>query len=435
VSRDSRSAPVRLTIFIVLGLCWLSSAFLGGYLVGQADALAGNHRLGDLVVRASSLVGLPAPIPTGSAEAVLSPDQQTRFKVFWETWGLLEREFYNRPAVDSQSMTYGAVKGLVESLGDPYTAFSTPRERELNDASLRGSFDGVGVQVDQREGRLRVVSPIEGSPAQRAGIRTGDVIAQVDGRDLTGLPLNDVVQLIRGPRGTVVTLTILREGETDPLVFPLERGEIKLEMVRGKLLDEGLGYIRITSFSANSGADTSAAVKRLLESAPRGFVLDLRSNPGGYLHAAVDVASQFLSDGVVLYQQAAGGARQEYRARPGGQATTLPVVVLIDKGSASASEIVAAALRDNGRATLVGEMSYGKGSVQTVHTLSDLSGLRVTSAIWLTPAGQPLERQGLQPDLVVAPGPADQAAQDLQLSAAVKYLQEHAEAPRRLDGV
>jgi carboxyl-terminal processing protease len=198
--------------------------------------------------------------------------------------------------------------------------------------------------------------------------------------------------------------------------------------VRGKLLDGNLGYVRISSFSATSGADTAATMKSLLEQHPRGFVLDLRSNPGGYLEAAVDIASQFLGNGVVLYQQAAGGERQELRARPGGQATGLPVVVLIDCGSASASEIVAAALHDNGRAALVGEKSYGKGSVQTVHTLSDASGLRVTSAIWLTPSGQPLERQGLEPDVAVAAA-ADDRGEDLQLEAAVRYLEASAGGP------
>jgi carboxyl-terminal processing protease len=194
------------------------------------------------------------------------------------------------------------------------------------------------------------------------------------------------------------------------------------------MIGDDVGYVRIASFSATSGADTTAALGRLLASSPQGIVLDLRANPGGYLTAAVDVSSQFLNDGIVLYQEAAGGERQEYRSKIGGQATGLPIAVLIDRGSASASEIVAAALQENGRAVLVGEKSYGKGSVQTVHTLSDSSGLRVTSAIWLTPNGRPLDHQGLNPDLAIAAPEDGAGGPDPQLDAAVRYLRGGATA-------
>jgi carboxyl-terminal processing protease len=421
VSTSPRPAVGRLLPFVFLGLIWLSAAFLGGYILGQTEALVGNRRVGEVVLQAGSAVGLQPPVARRAAESVLDSAEQDRFRVFWEAWSVLERDYYNRAALDSQVLTHGAVKGLVESVGDPHTAFSTPREKEQQDASLRGTFDGIGVQVDFRDGRLRVVAPIEGSPAERAGVLPGDVVARVDDRDVRGMDLNAIVQLIRGPRGTFVSLTVIREGSPEPLQFSIERAEIKVETVRGRILDNGLGYLRITSFTSNSGPETTAAVKRLMESQPSGLVLDLRSNPGGYLHSAVDIASQFLSDGVILYQQSSDGHRQEYRAKAGGSATTVPVAVLIDRGSASASEIVAAALRDNGRATLVGEQSYGKGSVQSVHTLSDSSGLRVTSAVWLTPTGQPLEQQGLLPDLAVArpPQPGDD---DPQLDAAVRHL-------------
>ena len=422
----------RLALFILIGLTWFSLAFLGGYLQGQADAASGNRTLTDVVLRAASQVGLHPPV---TEQAALSPDEQARFRVFWEAWGLVEREFYDRNALDSQKMTYGAVRGMLESLGDTHTAFSTPQEKQVQDSSLRGSFEGIGVQVDQRDGKLRIIAPIEGSPAERAGLRAGDIISHVDGRELKDVPLQEILLLIRGPRGTTVTLTIEREAEPAPLTVVVERAEIKLEHVRSRMLDGGFGYVRISQFSANSAADTTAAIKRLLEQQPKGLVLDLRSNPGGFLNAAVDVSSQFLADGVVLSQQGANGQRQEYRARTGGVATDVPVVVLIDKGSASASEIVAAALRDNGRAVLVGEKSYGKGSVQTMHTLSDKSGLRVTTALWLTPKGQPLEKQGLVPDLVVAPATPDQIGQDPQLDAAVRHLQTQPAASGRPGGV
>ena len=416
----ARTSPTRLVLFVLLGALWFGLAFFGGYLQGQSDYAAGNRNVTDLVVRAASTVGLHPPV---TQEAALTPEQQARFKVFWEAWGLVQREFYDRGALDGQTMTYGAVRGMLDSLGDSHTAFSTPQEKQVQDSSLRGSFEGIGVQIDQRDGKLRVVAPIEGSPAERAGIRAGDIISHVDGRELQDVPLQEILLLIRGQRGTTVTLTIERAGEPAPLTIVVERAEIKLEHVRSRMLESGFGYVRITQFSATSAKDTTAAIKQLLEQHPKGLILDLRSNPGGFLTAAVDISSQFLDDGVILYQQGPSGQRQEYRAKGGGQATDVPVAVLIDKGSASASEIVAAALRDNGRAVLVGEKSYGKGSVQTVHTLSDKSGLRVTTAIWLTPGGQPLEKQGLVPDLVIAPAQPDQVGQDPQLDAAVRQLQ------------
>jgi carboxyl-terminal processing protease len=426
VPTSSRPPLGRVLVLVFLGFIWFGSSFGGGYLLGQADALAGNRRVIDSALRAAGSVGLhPRVLPT-SSESALDSDDQARFRVFWETWGLVNREFYNRSAVDGQKMTYGAVKGMVESLGDPHTVFSTPRERELVDASLRGTFDGVGVQIDYRDGKLQVIAPIEGSPAERAGLRPGDVITHVDGQDLKGRKLDEIILLIRGPRGTTVTLTVTRPGEQESLQVPIERAEIKVETVRSRMLEDGLAYVRVTTFSASSGSDAASAVRTLVQQQPRGFVLDLRSNPGGHLNAAVDLASQFLGDGVVLYQQATSGERHEYRAKAGGQATSLPVAVLIDRGSASASEIVAAALRDNGRAVLIGEKSYGKGSVQTVHRLSDSSGLRVTSAIWLTPVGRPLEDVGLEPDLAVAPNIDRAQAHDPQLEAAMRHLQTEA---------
>jgi carboxyl-terminal processing protease len=474
----SRAALTRPTLVALLGLIWFSSAFFGGYLLGQVDAMNGRRRAVDLALQAAAMVGLHPRSTVGAADAALGPTDREQFRIFWEAWSLVSREFYNRAAIDPQKLTYGAVKGMVESLGDPYTAFSTPRDKELTDSSLRGTFDGVGVQIDRRDGELRVVAPIEGSPAEKAGLRAGDVIVRVDDREIKDLELNEIVALIRGPRGTTVRLTVTRAGKAGPIEFsmaraeivrvddreikdlelneivalirgprgttvrltvtragkagPIEfsmaRAEIKLENVRSRMIGDDVGYVRIATFSATSGADTTAALGRLLASSPQGIVLDLRANPGGYLTAAVDVSSQFLNDGVVLYQEAAGGERQEYRSKIGGQATGLPIAVLIDRGSASASEIVAAALQENGRAVLVGEKSYGKGSVQTVHTLSDSSGLRVTSAIWLTPNGRPLDHQGLDPDLAIATPQDGAGGPDPQLDAAVRYLRGAATA-------
>jgi carboxyl-terminal processing protease len=311
---------------------------------------------------------------------------------------------------------------MLATLDDPATLFMDPVHGAMADADLRGTFDGIGVQVDERDGKLVIIAPLEGSPGERAGLKPGDVIIAADGTDLAGMDLTQAVALIRGPRGTSVTLSIVREGTTEPLTFSIQRDEIRVESVRSRMLEDGVGYLRITTFGSETGSETQRALTSLLEQQPRGIVLDLRSNPGGYVTAAVEVVSQFVPDGVVLHQQSARGERETIRTNGGGIATEIPVVVLVDGGSASASEIVAAALRDNGRSTLVGEKTFGKGTVQTVHELGDRSSLRVTMAQWLTPNGQPLHGQGLVPDLVVGI-PEDVAeGQDPQLEAAVARL-------------
>jgi carboxyl-terminal processing protease len=309
---------------------------------------------------------------------------------------------------------------LVEAVGDPYTTYVSPRHRELSDAELHGSFDGIGIQVDLREGKLRVVAPLDGSPGQRAGIWPGDVITHVDGQDVSHLSLADAVALIRGPRGTTVTLTVAREGEPAPLTFVIVRSEIKLESVRSRMLDDQqIGYVRVTTFAEPTGPQLREHLRTLLNAQPRAMVLDLRSNPGGYLSSAVEVTSQFLRDGVVLYQQGAAEAeRQETRTNGSAQAADLPLAVLVDHGSASAAEVVAAALRDNRRAILVGEKTYGKGTVQELHNLSDNSQLRITVAQWLTPGGQPIQGEGLVPDIPVEAA----EGRDATLDAAVQYL-------------
>lgn len=395
-------------------------AFISGYLFGRSDPGGGPLAFLDT---------LQPPTARAREEAVLSPEEQQRFKVFWETWQVVEREFYDKSQLDHQKLIYGAIKGMVDAVGDPYTVYQTPSQRELSDTDLRGSFDGIGIQVDMKDGRLTVVAPIEGSPAEAAGFRPGDVILGVDGKSIVGKTLNDTVGLIRGQRGTPVTLTVLREGAGDPFDVTVVRAEIKLSSVRARMLDDQIGYVRISTFSATTGNETANALKDLLAKQPRGLILDLRNNPGGYLHSAVEAAAQLMKPGtVVLYQQNGDGDRRTYRTEGGGTAADLPLVVLVNKGSASASEILAGALRDNGRAILIGEKTFGKGTVQNVHELSDKSGLRVTTAQWLTPSDQPIQGVGLLPDRVVEMPPTSSIAaepsraNDPQLDAAVRQL-------------
>jgi carboxyl-terminal processing protease len=417
-----RSIPglTNIVITSVVALLAFGMAFVSGYLFGRSEPSSGPLAFLDVLQPSTA---------RATEEGVLNADEQTRFRVFWETWRIVERDFYDKTQVDHQKLIYGAIKGMVDAVGDPYTVYQTPSQREVSDTDLRGSFDGIGIQVDMKDNRLTVVAPIEGSPAEAAGFRPGDVVVEVDGKSLAGKTLNDTVGLIRGQRGTSVTLTILRPGTADPFQISVVRAEIKLKSVRARMMDDGIGYLRISSFSATTGTEMAASVKELMTQQPRGLVIDLRNNPGGYLQTSVDAVAQLMDPGsVVLYQQSGNGDRKTYRTEGGGTATQVPVVVLINKGSASASEIMAGALRDSGRAILVGEKSFGKGTVQNVHELSDKSGLRVTTAQWLTPSEAPIQGVGLTPDQVVEmPATATISSEatreeDPQLDAAVRHL-------------
>jgi carboxyl-terminal processing protease len=419
-AKRSHPGLTNIVITSIVALLAFGMAFVSGYLFGRGEPTSGPLAFLDILQPSTA---------RATEDAVLNADEQVRFRVFWETWRIVERDFYDKSQIDHQKLIYGAIKGMVDAVGDPYTVYQTPSQRELSDTDLRGSFDGIGIQVDMKDNRLTVVAPIEGSPAEAAGFRPGDVVLEVDGKSLAGKTLNDTVGLIRGQRGTPVTLTILRQGASDPLQITVVRAEIKLKSVRARMTDDGVGYMRISSFSASTGTEMAAAVKDLMTQQPRGLILDLRNNPGGYLQTSVEATAQFMNPGsIVLYQQSGNGDRKTYRTEGGGAATSLPMVVLVNKGSASASEIVAGALRDSGRATLIGEKTFGKGTVQNVHELSDKSGLRVTTAQWLTPAEKPIQGVGILPDQVIEMPPtatiSSEAtrAEDPQLDAAVRHL-------------
>lgn len=406
----------------VFALITLLLAFSSGYLYGQTDAAQG-HNAFESVLRLVGInpmrSGLFAVLPPGTT---LEEADRQRLRVFWESWILIDREFFPRESVDHQQMVYGAIKGMLETLRDPNTVFLTPANRDIADAELRGTFDGVGIQVDVKDGRLRVTAPIDGTPAQQAGILPGDIIVQIDDRDVRSANLNDVVLLIRGPRGTNVALTVEREGVTEPIRFAMTRAEIRMQAVRGRMIGDDIAYLRVASFSSTAPGEAASRLRELMGQQPKGLVIDLRSNPGGYLHSTVELTSQFLDDGVIVYQRNAGGDEQDYRSKGGGVATTIPLVVLVNRGTASAAEITAAALRDNGRAVLVGERTFGKGTVQSVRQLSDRSGLRITSAQWLTPNRQPIHGEGLEPDIAVTQLAPAVTGADSQLDAAVSYL-------------
>ena len=311
--------------------------------------------------------------------------------------------FRSRHYVDEtkpKDLIQGAIRGMLATL-DPHSAYMTPEMYKEMQVETKGEFGGVGIQIGVKDNRLAVIAPIEGTPAHRAGIKAGDFIVKVNDETTKDLTLMDAVQKMRGPKGSKVNLTIQREGTTDPLVFTLVRDTIKIESVKSRMIDN-LGYVRLTQFQEATGRDLAKAIKQFREQKAQGAIVDLRNNPGGLLTAAVDVSEQFLPSGkLVVYTKSRDGKKDEWFAKSKDQLEDLPVIVLVNEGSASASEIVAGALQDWGRAVVVGTTSFGKGSVQTILALGDGSGLRLTTAKYYTPKGRTIQSTGITPDIVV----------------------------------
>jgi len=355
-----------------------------------------------------------------------TPEEADQFTVFWEAWHLLEKDFYGQLPT-AQQMTYGAIRGALATLNDPYTIFVEPKLRRLERDDLRGSFGGIGAWVSKHEDGAIVLKPMEDKPAQRAGILEGDIVIRVDGQEITlDMSLEDVILLIRGPVGSVVKLTISRTGTPEPLVFEIIREKVETPTVNWRLLDEGqgLGYVSISLFTERTNKELEAALKDLKAQGATRLIVDLRNNSGGLLETSIDVASQFLSNGVVLYEQRRDQEEKSYPVRRGGKATDIPLVVLVNAGTASASEIVAGALQDSGRGILIGESTFGKGSVQLVYDLSDQSSLHVTVAHWFTPNRHEITGNGLVPDVVVPLTEEDHAqGKDPQLDRAIAYFE------------
>lgn len=319
-------------------------------------------------------------------------------KTFSEVLNQVQKHYVDE--TKPKDLIQGAIRGMLSTL-DPHSAYMTPEMYKEMQVETRGEFGGVGIQIGVKDNRLAVIAPIEGTPAHRAGIKAGDFITKVNDDTTKDLTLMDAVQKMRGPKGSKVNLTIQRDGTPDPLVFTLVRDTIKIESVKSKVIDN-LGYVRLTQFQEATGRDLSKAIKQFKEQKVQGTILDLRNNPGGLLTAAVDVSEQFLPSGkLVVYTKSREGKKDEWFAKAKDQLEDLPVIVLVNEGSASASEIVAGALQDYGRGLVVGTTSFGKGSVQTILALGDGSGLRLTTAKYYTPKGRSIQSTGITPDIIV----------------------------------
>ncbi|RMH05199.1 MAG: S41 family peptidase [Aquificota bacterium] len=350
-------------------------------------------------VAVAFVLGFIFGVAGASQQGSRQEDEYRYFRLFSDVFKTV-KENYVEP-VSTKELIYGALSGMMRSL-DPFSAFFTPEQYNEFRQETEGEFGGVGIEIGMEKGRPIVISPIEGTPAFRAGIRSGDIILEINGEDTSNMSLMDVVRKIRGKPGTKVTLTILRKGVDKPIKVELERAIIKIESVKWTKLED-IGYIKLTQFSEGVGREVERALKSLSSQGVRGIILDLRNDPGGLLTEAINVADLFLKEGkLIVYTKSRNGEVQKYFAK--GDAVIgdhVPVVVLINRGSASASEIVAGALQDNKKAVLVGEKTFGKASVQNIMPLEDGSAIKLTVAYYYTPLGRMINKKGIQPDVEV----------------------------------
>lgn len=354
-----------------------------------------------------------------------------QFAPFWKEWQILSEKYVASASTTPQDMIYGAMEGLAQSEGDPYTVFFPPQENSLFQSDIAGDFDGVGMEIDVKNSALTVISPLKGSPAAGAGILAGDIISEINGQDTSNMTADQAVDLIRGPAGTTVNLSIIRAGVPEPIEKTVTREVINIPTIATSTIGTGSSEIydiQLYSFTADSPGLFQSALQSFAASGSHKLILDLRGNPGGYLNAAWDMASWFLpSDDVVVTEDFGGKEPNQVYTSKGYNVfngSNLQMVILVDSGTASAAEILSAALHDHGIATLVGEKTFGKGSVQELVPITDDTSLKVTVARWLTPDGHNLSHDGIDPDYVVPITAADVAAgTDPQLAKAVALLQ------------
>lgn len=422
--QSTSSPPFVLRPLLMAGILAFALTFLVGAGVGYAVARTPEAVTADAgwwsVLTGQTMAG----VQCSEAQELLYPE----FATFWEALHLLYKDFYGElPA--SEKATYDAIRGVVSELGDPNTSFLTPEEANFFRTSLQGSFEGIGARVewDEELDTLRITEPFENQPAWQAGLRRGDLVLAVDGESLKGSDLNKAVAKIRGEKGTTVVLTIVRDGSEEPFDVAVVRDLIETPTIVTDTLGETqkIAYVKLTTFNQNAGQLVRQAVEDALTHEPAALIFDLRGNTGGLLREAVKVANVFIEDSTVLIERFSDGRMETYETTTNAVAKDIPLVVLVNEGSASASEIVAGALQDTDRAKLLGVTTFGKGSVQLPHTLSNGAIMRVTIARWFTPHDRTIEGTGLDPDVVVELTEEDRTTgTDPQVDAAVTLLEK-----------
>jgi len=410
VTSSAKNRRAVLLALVVIGLL----AFLGlGIILGRASIKQSNPDYGQVV--------------NTNSQTPVYLTKDVDFGLFWKVWDYLHRTYLERPLGDTK-LFYGALEGMVAGLGDPYSVFMNPDTAKQFSQELEGSFEGIGAEIGIRVNQLVIIAPLPNTPAEKAGLRAGDKILAIDNFDTSGMAVDYAVSLIRGPHGSKVKLTVMPNGERETKEVALTRERIEIEIVHQELkaLPTGkgqVGYIKIAHFSSNTDELFREAWQKLAVRGVQGIVLDLRNNPGGYLDQAIEISSHWIADGVIVKEQFAPPEFREHRSTGKGELGNIPTVILVNQGSASASEIVAGALQDTRRATLVGEQTFGKGSVQDLEQFPDGSAVKITIAKWFTPKGRSIDKNGIKPDIEIKLTKEDvEADRDPQLARALELL-------------
>ncbi|KKR22138.1 MAG: Carboxyl-terminal protease [Candidatus Moranbacteria bacterium GW2011_GWA2_39_41] len=399
-----------LSFFIILFL--LIGAFWLGYTNGKksADELILNqeHPIGSTIVTNQFSTG----------------KDTVDFGLFWKVWDTLKVKYANQSSLDAQKLVYGAIKGMLKATDDPYTTFFDPKETKEFAQDIQGSFDGIGAELGIKDDILTVIAPLDGSPAQKAGLMSGDKIVKIGDKTTSDLTIDAAVDLIRGKKGTEVQLTVFHKGDQETRDITIIRDTIEVKSVKVEFKDNNIAYLKINQFGEKTSKEFDVAMNQIIAQGSKGIVLDLRNNPGGFLTSSIEIASRFIPRGkVVVSEEDSAGKKDNLYTSGGDKLNAIPLVVLINEGSASASEILAGALRDNRGVQLIGKKSFGKGSVQELIGLPGKSSVKITVAKWLTPNGDYIMEKGITPDTEVELTLEDfKAEKDPQMDKAVKII-------------
>lgn len=412
--RGYRLFKKAFVFFFVLFL--IGAAFWSGYEQGKRSSLIGD----------SGVENTLSP-----DEAIFlnktNQDKTIDFSLFWKVWGLLKSKYVDNQKLDAHALFYGAIKGMLAATGDPYTTFFDPKENAAFQEDISGTFEGIGAEMGVQNEVLTVIAPLEGTPAEKAGLLAGDKIIKIDDQATSSMSLDEAVGKIRGAKGSEVKLTLFHNGDEEARDIVVKRDVILVKSVRFEMKENAIAYIRISRFGDDTNKEFQEAVKQTIDKKAKGLIIDMRNDPGGFLETAVDIASVMLpSDKVVVMEENGAGERKEIKSRGGDVLSQIPTVVLINEGSASASEILAGALKDNrDNVTLVGKKSFGKGSVQELTSVSKDTAVKITVARWLTPAGNQINTVGIAPDIEVNITREDiDNKRDPQLDKALEILKE-----------
>lgn len=390
-------------------------AYWSGYEKGKNNLFTGN--------KTDSILPLDEAVILNKT----SQDKTVDFSLFWKVWWLLKDKYVDSKELDAHALFYGAIKGMMAATGDPYTTFFDPKENSAFQEDISGTFEGIGAEMGVKDDVLTIIAPLDGMPAEKAGLSAGDKIIKINGESTANFSLEEAVNRIRGPKGTEVTLTVFHNGDEETKDIVVKRDTIQVKSVRFETKENEIAYIRISRFGDDTKKEFQDALIQTLNMNAQGLVIDMRNNPGGLLETAVDLASTMLPSGkVVVTEENSTGEHKDIKARGGDKLSQIPTVVLINEGSASASEILAGALRDNrDNVTLIGKKSFGKGSVQELISVSRDTSAKITVAHWLTPAGNQINKIGIAPDIEVNLTRDDvENKRDPQLDRALQVLKE-----------